>query len=290
MAHDGVVSEGTKNTVAYLGVPGTYTHLACKENLTDWEYVPKPSFHACMEAVEKGEVHSALVPIENSTAGRVSEVHHLLRNSTLFITAEYFHSINHYLLATQNANIDDVEQVLSHEQALSQCKDFIRSQGFTPVPFSGTAVAAEHVSKLNDKSKGVIASELCAELYNLRIVKKCVQDVKGNTTRFILLQRSKKTPVMRKQEQYITSLYIHSKDDGHDFDLCKVLQCLIDHNLYVIKMETYSKCLQVRGLYVEVKCHERALEDAHQHINNSQSEVRQGCRFVKMKIYHSFLY
>ncbi|KNC87329.1 hypothetical protein SARC_00570 [Sphaeroforma arctica JP610] len=246
----------TEKSVAYLGIPGTYTYISCTEKLPDYKLVPRPGFRECLEAVEKGEVDATLMAIENSTAGRVEAVHHLLRDTSLVITGEHFHSVKHCLLAPEGTSLDNVTEILSHEQALKQCKLFIARQGATPIPCSGTAVAAKLVAQSEGGNKAVIAAELCVELYQLSVLKRDIQDMKVNTTRFIVIQKPPQTPPPQiAGKAYGTSMLIGSNDNVDGLDVVKVFDCISAQGLTVSKMETYAGNIQIKQIYIELRCH-----------------------------------
>lgn len=175
--------------ISFQGRPGANSHLAAKRFLPDWEVVPCPYFEDAFEAVKSGQVHLAMIPIDNSTAGRVASIHSLMPESGLQIVGEYFLPIEHQLMAMPGTKLEDVKIVLSHEQALSQCKNTLASLGLEAQVYSDTAAAAEEISKRGEKTFAAVAPELAAELYGLDIIKPDVFDRRGNTTRFVVLSK-----------------------------------------------------------------------------------------------------
>ena len=182
-------SGNADNIIAFQGELGAYSHMACQEKFPDMEVMPCPSFEDALAAVQKGRARLAMIPIENSTAGRVADIHMLLPGSGLFIIKEHFLPIRHCLLGLKDSKDEDIKTVTSHVQALGQCRLGLREMGLKPVAFADTAGAAHHVSDLGDKSLAAIAGELAAEVYGLRIIKADIHDHDHNTTRFVVLSR-----------------------------------------------------------------------------------------------------
>lgn len=177
------------NLIAFQGELGAYSHMACQAKFPDMDVLPCPSFEDALAAVQNGKARLAMIPIENSTAGRVADIHMLLPGSGLFIIDEHFEAIRHCLLGLSDSVDSDIKAVTSHVQALGQCRTTMRDMGLAPTPFADTAGSARHVSELGDKSLAAIASHLAAEVYGLRIIKADIQDQDHNTTRFVVLSR-----------------------------------------------------------------------------------------------------
>ena len=173
--------------ISYQGEPGANSHLACKEAYPDLEAVACPTFEDALAAVKSGDCRYAMIPIENSVAGRVADIHHLLPRAGLYITAEHFLRVRHQLMALAGASLTTIRQVYSHTQALGQCRNTLRSLGLRPVPEADTAGSARLVSESGDTSIAAIASSLAAEIYGLKILKSDVEDAAHNTTRFVIL-------------------------------------------------------------------------------------------------------
>jgi prephenate dehydratase len=173
--------------IAYQGEPGANSHLAAREAYPDFEAVAYPTFEDAIAAVKSGEARYAMIPIENSVAGRVADIHHLLPEADLFIVAEYFLRVRHQLMAKPGASLATIKRVMSHTQALGQCRITLRKLGLTPVPEADTAGSARMVAEGNDLSVAAIASRLAAEIYGLKILKSDMEDEAHNTTRFVVL-------------------------------------------------------------------------------------------------------
>lgn len=183
-----------KSTIAFQGVPGAYSDMACREVHPEMETLACASFEDAFAAVRDEQAALAMIPIENSSAGRVADIHHLLPESGLHIIGEHFLRVKHQLLAPKGAGLDGVETVRSHVQALSQCRRFIRNQGLKPLVFADTAGAAAEIARLGDPSQAAIASELAAEIYGLDVLKADIEDEGHNTTRFLIMAREPEDP------------------------------------------------------------------------------------------------
>ncbi|HWU22698.1 MAG TPA: prephenate dehydratase [Nocardioides sp.] len=173
--------------IAYQGEPGANSHIVCKEHYPDWETVPCASFEDVFAAVRSGEAARAMIPIDNSIAGRVADIHHFLPGSGLHIVAEHFLRIQFALMALPGVGIDEIETVHSHVHALGQCRRVIRELGLKPVISGDTAGAAREVVEAGDRRMAAIAPPLAAEVYGLEILRADVEDEDHNTTRFVVL-------------------------------------------------------------------------------------------------------
>lgn len=173
--------------ISYQGEPGANSHLACNEVFPEAEAIACATFEDALAAVKSGDAQFAMIPIENSVAGRVADIHHLLPTSGLFIVGEHFLRVRHQLMALPGASLKSVKKALSHTQALGQCRNTLRKLGLTPVPEADTAGSARIVSEAGDKTLAAIASSLAAKIYGLEILKPDIEDEKHNTTRFVIL-------------------------------------------------------------------------------------------------------
>lgn len=180
--------------IAFQGLPGAYSDLACRAVFPEMESLPCAGFSEMFQAVHDGEAELAMVPIENSVAGRVADIYHLLPNSNLHIIGEHFHRVNHRLLAPKGATLETLETVHSHVHALSQCRKMFSELGLKPVVHADTAGSAKEVAELNDPTRGAIASELAGEIYGLETLRKDVEDDAHNTTRFLIMAKEPVDP------------------------------------------------------------------------------------------------
>jgi prephenate dehydratase len=176
-----------RNRIAFQGEPGANSHLAARDAYPRMEALACPTFEDALAAVKNGDAKLAMIPIENSVAGRVADIHHLLPHSGLYIVAEHFERVRHQLLVLPGAKLSDLKTVHSHIMALGQCRKAIRALKLHPVVEADTAGAARHLRELGDKSRAAIASQLAAEVYGLKIAKADIEDAAHNTTRFVVL-------------------------------------------------------------------------------------------------------
>jgi prephenate dehydratase len=175
--------------VVFQGEPGANSHLAVREVYPDHEAVPCATFEDAFAAIASGEAELGMIPIENSVAGRVADIHHLMPHSGLHIIAEHFMPVKHQLLAPKGARLEDIKTVESHVHALGQCRKAIRKLGIKPIVAADTAGSAREVAEIGDKTRAAIATRLAAEIYGLAILAEDIEDEDHNTTRFIVLSR-----------------------------------------------------------------------------------------------------
>jgi prephenate dehydratase len=175
------------NRIAFQGEPGANSHLAVRDAYPEMEALPCPTFEDALAAVKSGKAKLAMIPIENSVAGRVADIHHLLPDSGLHIVAEHFERIRHQLLTLPKVKLPELKTVHSHIMALGQCRKAIGALKLTPVVEADTAGAARHLRETGDRTRAVIASKLAAEVYGLQIAKADIEDAAHNTTRFVVL-------------------------------------------------------------------------------------------------------
>ena len=173
--------------IAYQGEPGANSHLVCLEHYPDWEALPCASFEDVFAAVESGDADLAMIPIDNSIAGRVADIHHFLPDSGLHIVAEHFLRIRFCLMGVPGATLETITTVHSHVHALGQCRKVIRELGLTPLISGDTAGAAREVAEFGDPTQAAISPPLAAEIYGLEILAEDVEDEEHNTTRFVVL-------------------------------------------------------------------------------------------------------
>jgi len=175
--------------VVFQGEPGANSHLAIREAYPGAEAVPCATFEDCFTAITAGDAAIGMIPIENSVAGRVADIHHLMPDAGLHIVGEHFMPVRHQLLAPKGATLKDIKTVESHVHALGQCRKVIRQLAIRPVVAADTAGSAREVAEAGDKTRAAIASRLAAEIYGLDILAEDIEDETHNTTRFIMLSR-----------------------------------------------------------------------------------------------------
>ena len=179
-------------TIAFQGVPGAYSDLACRHAYPGWTTLPSPSFEAAMNAVREGRAELAMLPCENSLAGRVPDIHRLLPESGLWVVGEHFERVEHCLLARPGTPLSAIRRAHSHPVALGQVLKIIKELNLTPVIQADTAGAAEMIARDGTAEDAAIASELAAEIYGLDILRRNVEDASHNTTRFYVVSRERR--------------------------------------------------------------------------------------------------
>jgi len=231
-----------KQNVAYQGVEGAYSHLACKTVFPAHQAFACDDFQSAILLVEEGKAEYAMIPLENSTAGRVEEIYRLLPKTHLKIVAEHFEPVNHCLLALPGVELKSIKTVASHPQALAQCFHRLELLNITQVVAVDTALsakdlAAKKVAPHTHTTHGAIASTLAAELYGLNVVADNFQDVSGNTTRFIVLAKNAREQSYNPKKAYITSLLFSVRNIPAA--LYKALGGFATNGVNMIKLESY---------------------------------------------------
>jgi len=179
----------TTGKIAFQGEPGANSDTACRNMYPEMEPLPCPTFEEAFAALKDHRADLAMIPIENSIAGRVADIHHLLPNSDLHIIGEYFLPIHFQLMARPGVEMKDIKTVYSHVHALGQCRNIIRDNGWKAVISGDTAGSARIVSEMDDVDCAALAPHLAASLYGLNILAENVEDAEHNTTRFVILSR-----------------------------------------------------------------------------------------------------
>ncbi len=243
-----------QNLIAFQGVQGAYSDMACRAAYPEMATLPCPSFEDTFAAVRDGRAELAMIPIENSSAGRVADIHHLLPESGLHIVGEHFERVNHALLATETATIDSLKVVRSHVQALSQCRAFIRDHGLEPVLHADTAGAAAEVATLNDPTQAAIASALAGEIYGLKALKEDIEDAEHNTTRFLIMARDPIDPDPAEGPA-ITSFVFRVR--SVPAALYKALGGFATNGINITKLESYivDGSFTVAQFYADIEGH-----------------------------------
>jgi prephenate dehydratase len=179
----------SKLKIAFQGEPGANSDIASREVYPDCEPIPCATFEDALAAIQNGEAELGMIPIENSIAGRVADIHHLLPHANLHIIGEHFLRIQFHLMAPKGATLKTIKTVESHIHALGQCRRFIRDHGYKAVIATDTAGAALQIAKAGDITRGALAPKLAAEIYGLDLLAENVEDEDHNTTRFVILSR-----------------------------------------------------------------------------------------------------
>jgi prephenate dehydratase len=241
-------------TIAFQGMAGAYSDLACRIAYPELTTVPTVSFDAAFRAVREHTADLAMIPVDNSIAGRVADVHHLIPEGDLFIIGEYFQKIRHCLLGIPGATIDNITDVHSHVHAIPQCKKYIEALGLTSHVVADTAKGASDIKKWNDTTQAAIASELAAEIYGLDILQHDIQDAEHNTTRFLVFSRNKDIPQRQEEQNYITSFAFEVRNIPAA--LYKALGGFATNGVQMVKLESYvDKHFNVARFYADVEGH-----------------------------------
>lgn len=265
-----------EDIIAYQGHEGAYSHLACRHVHPEMSARACSSFVAAMMEVEQGRAKLAMIPLENSTAGRVEEIYRQMPKTKLHIVGEHFEPVNHCLVALPGTKLEQLRSVGSHPQALAQCHDRIRALKLEPVAKLDTAGAALEVSERGDPSHCAIASSLAAELYGLEILQQNVQDVVGNTTRFLILSATSHMPVYQPGKDYITSMMF--KVRNIPAALYKALGGFATNNVNLVKLESYMAggTLRESTFHLDVAAHpdQRSMQLALQELDFFGVDIR----------------
>ena len=223
--------------IIYQGSPGAYSHLAAERIYPKSEFIPCNTFEDCFKKCYEDEKYKTIIPVENSIAGRVADIQYLINKYKLQIYAEHFQEIKHNLMILNDNEMKNVKSVRSHSQAISQCQKLINLNKFEPIIAADTAGSAKYISEKKLKNEAAIASELAAKIYNLKIVKKNIEDNKSNVTRFLIMGKKKLHPEL-ENKNYITSCIFKVKNKPAA--LYKCLGGFATNNVNLSKLESFS--------------------------------------------------
>ncbi|MBK1667852.1 prephenate dehydratase [Rhodovibrio sodomensis] len=243
-----------QHRIAFQGTHGAYSDMACRMVFPNYATVPCPSFEDTFAAVREGAARYAMIPIDNSSAGRVADIHHLLPESGLHIVGEHFQPVNHNLLGAPGATLDGIRKVHSHIQALSQCRQYLRTRGLQPVVHADTAGAAAEVAERGDPAEAAIASRLAAEIYGLDFLASDIEDLEHNTTRFLIMAHEPIDPDP-EQSPVVTSLVFRVR--SVPAALYKALGGFATNGVNITKLESYilDSRFNVAQFYADVEGH-----------------------------------
>lgn len=225
-----------KNIIAFQGRPGAYSDLACHAVFPDWQTLPCQTFEDAFAAVREGKAERAMMPIENSTVGRVADLHHLLPEGGLYIIGEHYQPIEHHLLGLPGTTLKDIKKAHSHVQALGQCRNFLRKNNIEAVIKGDTAGSASELAAKGDKTIAAIASKLAGETYGLVSLAADIGDQKGNTTRFLIMSQTEKRAVAGSKKT-ITSFVFRVR--SVPAALYKALGGFATNGVNITKLESY---------------------------------------------------
>lgn len=263
-----------KLKIAYQGVAGAYSHIACQTVYPGAEYFACASFEEAMAAVTDKKVDFAMIPVENSNAGRVSDVHFLLPSTGLHIVGEFFLRIEHQLLGLPGSKLSEVKTASSHPQALAQCSEFLKNHQIQPVQRIDTALSCQDILTAQDKTKAAIASRLAGEIYGLEILAPNIENASNNTTRFLIMSQEEIVPEY-DGGRFITSFIFKAKNIPAA--LYKALGGFATNGINLTKLESYlldGKFISAQ-FYVEIEAHpnQQAFRNAFDELRFFADEV-----------------
>ena len=224
--------------IAFQGELGAYSHIAAKELFNDSEIKACATFEETFKLAYDDASYKIIIPIENSLAGRVADIHYLLPKYKLQIYAEHFQKVEHNLLVLPSSKLSDIEFVRSHAQAIGQCQKIITKNNFKTIVSADTAGSAKDLANNKESNIAAIASKLSAEIYNLKILEKNVEDEKGNVTRFLIMGKNAHQPNYVKDKKFITSCIFRLKSIPSA--LYKCLGGFATNQINMTKLESFS--------------------------------------------------
>jgi len=256
----------SKLKVAFQGEKGAYSHLACLEVFPNADAIACSTFEEAFKLAQHNSEYKIVIPIENSLAGRVADIHYLIPKYKLQIHAEHFQKVTHNLLGIKGSKIKDIKTVRSHSQAIGQCSNMISENKLKPIISADTAGSAKFISKKKDKTDSAIASALAAKIYGLKIIKSKVENESGNVTRFFIMEKDTKHPE-RKDKKYITSCIFKLK--SIPAALYKALGGFATNGVNLCKLESFSvkNTFDQVNFYIDIEGHieesslQKALEE-----------------------------
>ncbi len=242
-------------TIAYQGVPGANSHIACQQAFPDMTPLPCATFEDAFAAVEtENRAALAMIPIENTLGGRVADIHHLLPESKLYIVREHYLGVQHQLLGTRDATLEELVEVRSHPQALAQCREQLAELGVRTLARADTAGSAKEIAEIGDPTIGALAPALAAEIYDLQVLRSRFEDRIGNTTRFVVLSRARRDPDPNDGPS-MTSLIFEVR--SVPAALYKALGGFATNGVNITKLESYisGEKFSVARFYAEIEGH-----------------------------------
>ena len=240
--------------IALQGEQGCFSHLASLEIFPNAEIKFCSTFEETFQLAKENPKYKIVIPIENSLAGRVADIHYLIPKYKLQVHAEHFHKINHNLLGIKGSKIKDIETVRSHSQAIGQCQKIISDNNLKPIISADTAGSARFIFEKKDKSEAAIASALAAKIYNLEILKSNIEDESGNVTRFFIMGKDSKHPEFT-DKKYITSCIFKLK--SIPAALYKALGGFATNGVNLCKLESFSvkNTFDQVNFYIDIEGH-----------------------------------
>ena len=241
--------------IGIQGELGAYSHIAVENLYKNADIKTCSTFEDTFKLAYNDQSYKIVIPIENSLAGRVADIHYLLPKYKLQIHGEYFLPVEHNLLGKPDATIEEIKYVRSHAQAISQCQKIINEKNFKSIISVDTAGSAKDLAKGKDKSIAAIASELSAKMYNLKILKKNIEDDKGNVTRFLIMGKNIEQPDYDKDKKFLTSCIFRVKSEPSA--LYKCLGGFATNQVNLTKLESFSvkNTFEQANFYLDIEGH-----------------------------------
>ncbi|CAN7503691.1 prephenate dehydratase [Rhizobium rhizogenes] len=227
------------NKISFQGDYGANSDMACRDMFPTMEPLPCQTFEDAFAAVDNGEADLGMIPIENTIAGRVADIHHMLPESQLHIVGEYFMPIRFQLMVLPGVKKEEIRTVHSHIHALGQCRKIVRANGWKPVVAGDTAGAAKLVQETGDRTMAALAPRLAADLYKLDIIAENVEDTEDNVTRFVILSREEKWAERSSPEEKIVTTFVFNVRNI-PAALYKALGGFATNGINMTKLESYQ--------------------------------------------------
>jgi prephenate dehydratase len=256
------------NTISFQGEAGANSDMACRASFPAMTTLPCPTFETAMAAVQAGKAKLAMIPVENSIAGRVADLHSLLPHTRLKIVAEHFQRVEHCLVGLPHSQLKAIKSVKSHVQALAQCRNFLKKHRLEPVVHADTAGAAREIADIGDPTVGAIASSLAARIYGLKVLARNIEDAEHNTTRMLVFSRNDAKTDWRTVPCMTAFLF---RVKSVPAALYKAMGGFATNGVNIVKLESYlsGAHFEQAQFYVEVEGHpaqrsvQLALDELH---------------------------
>ncbi len=264
------------NRISFQGEPGANSDTACRNVYPDMEPLPCPTFEDAFNAVETGKADLAMIPIENTIAGRVADIHHLLPESKLHIVGEYFLPIHFQLMVLPGVERREIKTIHSHIHALGQCRKYIRKNGWKPVVAGDTAGAAKLVAEVKDRTMAALAPRLASSLYGLAILEENVEDTDSNITRFVVLTKNKQWVERPRPDAKMMTTFVF-RVRNVPAALYKAMGGFATNGINMTKLESYQLgAFTATQFYADVEGHpdDQGLKNALEELRFFSREVR----------------
>ena len=277
MRHNQPLEYYMQNTISFQGELGSYSHQACLEIFPEHQIKPCPTFESAIDSVNKGYTELAMLPVENSTYGRVADIHSLLPSSGLNIVKEHFLRVHIHLLALRGSKLSDIRKAVSHTVLLGQCQKFLNANKIESVVGPDTAGSAKEIASKKDPSIGALASSLAAEIYGLESLAADIEDMTNNTTRFLVMSsRERLNSEKIKENQCMTTLVFQVRNIPAA--LYKALGGFATNGINMLKLESYmiGGSFNSTQFYLDIEGHPEtmAVSQAIDELNYFTSECR----------------